>query len=145
MGNGYVQTLIEELGDDFMNKWSYAGGNRGKRHKNYFELFNKEKKLEEPEPTDRCACGHKIVENCYIYNKELNELRILGSCCIKKFLNESNRGRTCKDCGSSHRNRKVNYCNDCRFKYCENCAKKKNNNYKYCFPCYMNLNDQSNR
>jgi hypothetical protein len=133
MSNFYLENLTAKLGRNFASEWIYAGGDYG-CHKNYFELFNDEEKFEEPPHENFCACGHKIKINCYIYNKKLDKLTVLGSCCIKRFLNKP--GRTCKDCGESHKNRVVNYCDECRFKYCEGCSKKKNNNYKLCYRCF---------
>jgi hypothetical protein len=92
--------------------WRYCGGSGEQRHKNYFKtVFGND---DYPDPDDHCVCGHYIEENCYIYNPDSGEILIIGNCCIKKFIPKS--GRTCEQCGESHRNRKDNLCNNCREK-----------------------------
>ena len=72
-------------------QFKYGGGNGNnsnsdKRHSNYFNLVFGDN--EYPDKTDRCPCGHRIKENCYIYKENSSEyqLVILGNCCIKKFI-----------------------------------------------------------
>ena len=89
--------------------------------------------LEFPEHQERCVCGHKIKENCYITKDD--SLLVLGNCCIKKFL--PNSGRTCENCDKPHRNRKVNRCNSCRIGVCDDCNTKCNPDYKTCYNCYF--------
>ena len=91
-----------------LNEYAYAGGNTGSHHK-YFRLLHP--KDEAPEIVSTCVCGHAIVENCYIRNGE-GRMLTLGNCCIKLFVPTS--GRSCEDCGASHRNRKDNRCKNCR-------------------------------
>lgn len=128
--NIYYKTLKENLGD--FNKWEYAGGNKG-RHNNYFKIKFEYPTLPPPEE-NKCMCGHSIVEQCYIYNNETEELKVLGNCCIRKFIPKS--GRTCEDCGDPHKNRKWNKCKDCVKYICFDCGTDCNSNYKYCYDCY---------
>ena len=58
-------------------------------------------------------CDHPIVENCYISKDfDINTLLIIGNCCIKRFVKSSS--RTCENCNAPHKNRSLNYCNDCK-------------------------------
>jgi hypothetical protein len=49
---------------------------------------------------------------------------VLGNCCIERFI--PLKGRTCKLCTASHKNRKVNLCNECRL-FCTDCKTTINN------------------
>lgn len=93
-------------------QFKYGGGNRNKSHSNYFKLVFGDN--EYPDKIDRCPCGHRIKENCYIYKEKSDgyELVILGNCCIKKFIPKSS--RTCKKCETPHKNSKWNLCNHCK-------------------------------
>ena len=118
--------------------WHYCGGD-SKSHLNYFNLYNKNnKRVEKSQYIDKCVCGHLIKENCYITNKDNTSIIVVGNCCIKRFLPEKKKGRSCEDCGGSHRNRSVNLCNDCKYKKCSKCNKNNDNGYKICFNCYYN-------
>ena len=129
---------LKELGLEYnhvIKNWKYCGGNSKTgtemRHLNYWKLLYPDEEL--PEYGDECVCGHKITNNCYItYN---DEILILGNCCIKKFLPKDNAGRTCDECGKSHRNRKINKCNDCKIGYCLNCHKPCERYYTKCYKC----------
>ena len=90
---------------------------------------------EVPPFTDRCVCGHKIEQQCYIHSKKNNNTLVLGNCCVKKFIPKERRGKTCDDCGKHHKNKKVNKCNDCRDWNCSNCGKQCNEGYYKCFDC----------
>lgn len=118
--------------------WKYCGGNQG-RHYNYFKVSCPNEPL--PDSEEECICGHKIVENCYITNGE--EILILGSCCIKKFIPEDKSGRTCSSCGRIHKNRKTNLCNDCReiYKECKKCGVAHLNKISLCEKCQGNCLD----
>ena len=77
-----------------------------------------------------------LKKNCYLeYN---DEILILGSCCIKRFLPKNSAGRTCDECGKPHRNRKINKCNDCKIGYCIECWKPMDiSSYDRCAECYF--------
>lgn len=130
----YYNNLISELGD--LNDWEYGGGNQ-KNHDNYFKLKFDNTKIR-PIEVENCICGHKIIEQCYIYNNKNDELKVLGNCCIKKFIPKS--GRTCEDCGKGHRNRKFNKCKECVKYICFDCGEPNSPDYKYCYDCYLEKN-----
>lgn len=138
---------IEELGYTYEEivKWKYAGGNSGSHRNYYYMLFGSRTGL--PEHRNKCVCGHYIKENCYIVapdDPDGLKLLVIGNCCIKKFI--PNCGRTCEDCGSIHRNRKDNKCNDCREPKippkpkkgtCRFCKDKCGDTYTQCYKCYI--------
>ena len=127
---------IGETPESVNKNFKYWGGDRG-RHRNYL-LKTKKVSIEElPEHVNECLCGHYIEENCYIIDevRRPDQVIILGNCCIKKFIVKS--GRTCKICGNSHRNRKVDKCNECRKGTCDNCDSKCGINYDLCYDCYV--------
>jgi hypothetical protein len=118
--------------EEVRNNWYYSGGNMGS-HLNYFKLKYKQAPFYEEE--DECVCGHSIKENCYITNDE--EVLILGNCCIKRFMPKNKSGRTCERCKNPHKNRVVNLCNECRYKYCKDCGIEKfDKKYKLCYNCW---------
>ena len=91
--------------------WKYCGGDNG-RHKRYWILvFGVNEPLLHHE--DECVCGHSITNNAYICNRDQTEFLVLGSCCIKRFIDNGCR-RTCSRCGTPHQNRRDNYCKKCR-------------------------------
>tara|TARA_R110000803_G_scaffold101228_1_gene169152 strand:+ start:613 stop:1017 length:405 start_codon:yes stop_codon:yes gene_type:complete len=94
------------------NFWVYAGGfGPTPRHRNYFNLRWPGRVNNPPKHKKKCICEHAIQENCYIFNTETKKIKVIGNCCIDKF---DLGGRTCGQCGAIHKNRKDNYCNDCR-------------------------------
>ena len=121
------------------SNWRYVGGDGGEVARNLFMngTYHKIKKEDSkynrchlnywilcfpneelPDLTDRCVCDHIIIENCYIANEDDSEFLVLGNCCIERFI--PLKGRTCKLCKASHKNRKVNLCNECRL-FCTDC------------------------
>ena len=69
-----------------------------------------------PELTDECICGQTLAHNCYIrkdVNTPLKDILIIGSCCIKKFI-DAGKSRKCEKCNADHKNRKYNLCNICK-------------------------------
>lgn len=123
---------LEEYNLSFyeIQKWKYCGGNLSPRNK-YFRMCCPDEPL--PDYEDRCVCGHRIVENCYITDGE--QILVLGNCCVKRFIPKC--GKTCEKCEQPHKNRKVNRCNDCRIGICDNCNKECNKTYKICYKCFM--------
>lgn len=94
-------------------KYMYCGDNRTK----YFKLtFGDD--VERPEHKKLCICGYSdLVINKYICPKDnvcVSKIIIVGSCCIKRFVPEEFQSRTCEKCHLPHKNRKNNFCNDCR-------------------------------
>ena len=119
----YDHEAIQEYCRD--NDWIYFGGGRHKtsfdKAKNCHFRYYKQISMdllgyyyESPQKhfsDDRCVCGHVISQNCYIFNKITKDIVIIGNCCIRKFNLE---GKTCSECGASHKNRNDNFCNECR-------------------------------
>jgi len=57
-----------------------------------------------------CVCGVAIFKNYYITDDKGN-LLVIGSECKKAFITKS--GKTCEDCGATHKCRKQNKCIPC--------------------------------
>ena len=118
---------------DDMKNWKYCGGD-GKHHLSYFKLCFPGRDI--PNTSEVCVCKQKIIHNCYITNNV--DILILGSCCIKKFIEKCR--RSCEKCGAFHKNRAVNLCNGCRDDIivptkCDNCEvmhRRKDNLCKEC-------------
>lgn len=118
MNNKYINKINENLkpyGLEFSDlaNFRYVGGNENS-HLNYYKMEYNGKYPNIPQ-SEECICGHQIKENCYITNDKI--FVVIGNCCIKKFIPKDKQGRTCKMCRKSHRNRKNNYCNECRIKH----------------------------
>lgn len=111
-----------------IGKWRYCGGDGDE---SYFELFFRNKNKPNIVRQNECICGQKIIRNYFI--SDGNDILILGSTCIKRFL--PNKSRTCDDCGAFHKNRKVNRCKYCRIGKCDVCNKVCNFKYKKCYTC----------
>ena len=117
---------------DEIKYWKYCGGNKGS-HLNYYMLcFNG---LPTPKKEEYCVCNHLIEENCYITDKDKKKILVIGNCCIKKFIYKCS--RTCEICGETHKNRKINRCNDCKNGFCTNCGKSIELRYKKCYSCFI--------
>jgi len=127
---------LNEMGlstTELMKNFVYVGGNYGDGLKRWVRLYGNE---QTPEPLDECVCGHHILDNRYLINAD-GEIVVLGNCCIKRFLPKDFKLIKCRDCGAGHKNRKVEYCNQCRFNHCENCNKDKIGKYLLCSECYF--------
>ena len=117
-----------------MANWKYCGGDYAS-HLKYFQLLYPGKEL--PDHVDRCVCDHEIVRNGYITDG--NQILVLGSCCINRFITHSS--RTCELCNKPHKNRNVNLCNTCKVGHCYNCKKSCNPKFKTCYTCNMKDNE----
>jgi len=112
----FYSNLKEKYGVEKVHlQWYvYRGGDTG-RHKNYKTKTCGDLTIIPHQ--NYCICGHKIKENCYmkLNNTDLSfapEYLVLGNCCIKKYM--PNKSRLCQRCGEPHKNRKDNFCGDCR-------------------------------
>jgi hypothetical protein len=116
--------------------WRYCGGDR-KHHQNYWKLTTRHMRPrpQSPDHTGFCVCGHHIVENCYICDKKMKRILVLGNCCIKRFIPKNSSGRSCNVCGQPHRNRVVDRCNKCRKGRCDVCGIYIDEKYKKCYKC----------
>jgi len=131
---------------NIQNGWKYGGGRRKKEfihglndyqivqtsHSRYFENMLRPQWVKDfgiepdylPTQKEKCICDHFISENCFIYKivgKQI-KIRVIGNCCIKKF---DLQGRRCQMCDAVHKNRKDNYCNECRVKVAKQKRKQK--------------------
>lgn len=92
--------------------WQRAGGDEDSTQNNLWLLYHRDREL--PTHNDNCLCGHKIKANYYIHSPTLDKFKIVGSCCINKFLpSAEDRLRKCVWCGAGHRNTSTTLCNDC--------------------------------
>ena len=107
----FLKALLHHSELDFTKQWEYIGGNEG-RHLNVFH--DKVRKTEAlPEVAHQCICTHDIVENCYIRNVITGQILVVGNCCIQRFL-KIDTSKKCSRCSAPHKNRKDNFCQDCR-------------------------------
>jgi len=112
----------------------YAGGDFGE-HANFWPIFCRGEgwnPTPKPKFKDHCVCGQELERNCWIYNRDENRMKVIGSECINKFLDKR---RTCHICGDEHQNRIVNRCNDCRSGLCDDCDKEIDLSYSKCYSC----------
>ncbi len=118
--------------------YRYAGGDDGSHWKYFRLLFGS--KHEFPTHKDNCVCGHEIRYNCYITYDGFDEIMVLGSCCIKRFMPKETAGRTCSNCKKPHKNSKDNYCHECRelLPKCRTCEKTVQSDKIYCSECEVN-------
>ena len=115
INNAYFKNFcknLEALGltyEEVKQDYKYSGGSKGS-HRNYFDLcFSGDI----PEKVLECLCEHPIKDNCYLSKDfDYDSILIVGNCCIKKFIDKSS--RTCFHCDAPHKNRTMNYCNDCK-------------------------------
>ena len=114
--NGLKEIHNMEFED--IKDWVYCGGNF-KQHYNYFKICFPNAPL--PEDEEICICRTKITNNCYIRppgttelapEAAVNEILIVGSCCIEKFLPNGFK-RFCEQCNAVHKRIKYNICFDC--------------------------------
>lgn len=141
----HMERLRKFIGSDFKD-YEYVGGVMNKNHRDnidYKELhlfehprsrkFKKrfEFKREFPAYTDRCGCGHKIIRNDYIYNKNTDEIKIVGSTCMNHWA-DHNKFNNCKRCGLVTR-AKDNICKSCKSTttYCPCGGKYKSNGLRH--------------
>jgi len=119
----------------------YLGGEHNEcapQHYRYWILscrdrFDGMSPLCHPAHKEQCECGEPIMFNCWIWNPNSNKRKVIGSKCIDKFCEKK---RTCSDCGAEHKNRKNNYCADCRINRCSECCKKIDGDlYTKCYSC----------
>jgi hypothetical protein len=106
--NGLKQYQMEF---EDIKDWIYCGGNQG----SYYEYF----KICYPDTVapydENCICGNSITVNCYIrenVDSPINDVLIVGSCCIRKFL-PNGFTRFCENCNCEHKRIKHNICFEC--------------------------------
>lgn len=103
---------IEEL----FKLWISVGCN------NWF--FEKPKKLYNltddmlPSYSNECTCSHYIEDNRYVYCLKTKIVVVIGSCCIKKFMNCSIDDKFCVRCKNffkTTRRSNIDYCDSCYY------------------------------
>jgi hypothetical protein len=127
--DGFEKGLIEYgLSLEDIQSWEYCGGNENAYFNDFVKMFGH---MAHPECEVNCVCGHKIVTNCYITNKDFTPTKkmkkiqyqnkeipilIVGSCCVKQFMEGTK--LKCEVCGKLHRR------NKCKTNLCSQCDKK---------------------
>jgi len=130
----FVNGLHKMTGDVDMSKYKYAGGDYDSDlifYNEHVKTKNVHYNRQDPDHEDECLCGQKITRNNYIEHDVTHKLVVVGSCCIKKFLDKDKQRRTCEQCNNPHKNRVKNLCNDC-FPKCPYCPSKLYDGHK----CY---------
>jgi len=148
-----------------IKSWEYCGGNENSPSESYFNDFVKKfGHMAHPECQYNCVCGHKIVTNCYITNKDftpINKMKkiqyqnkqipilIVGSCCVKQFMEGTK--LKCSRCTKTIQRR-----NKCSKALCTSCKnerqmeineleRKKKSEYKQCMDCNNTVLSKYNR
>jgi len=146
MSHRYIDRMYYLLGD--FKSWVWVGGCHPKhisilnKTEQYFHEYFKGKR-DPPEYQVECLCGHPIIENCWIYNKELDKVETVGNCCIRRCKgtndgeNKNGKTKMCRNCNNPHKNKKTIYCNDCKDKCCLSCGEV-TKGYMYCYKCFIN-------
>lgn len=106
----FVKGLVDAGGTPDFEDYVYAGGGSGSKQDYFMKRYLGTRV--DPGHANVCLCGHKIVENCYIQHKTTGKFYIIGNHCIKRFMYKLE--KTCTFCGTVHKNRKDNVCNECR-------------------------------
>jgi hypothetical protein len=119
---------LRETKESIINDYIYCGGNSGE-DLDYFNKNSNGLNIDELCDVDKCdkcdTCNQKISNILLLSNKNDDCLRICKKCCDYFGKMPKKSQRICEDCGSEHRNRSDNYCNECRQKtYCNECKKK---------------------
>jgi len=110
---------------DEVKTWIFCGGHADSSrcaqtpseftaYENYFRLCFPNTPF--PAIVNTCVCEQSLMHNCYIrkdINSPIGEILIIGSCCIKRFI-DSGKVRKCEKCAADHNNRSNNLCNSCR-------------------------------
>ena len=92
----------------------YYGGEYNEYNDSHYNKWLQLKMLNEDPPKykNHCLCGHEIIYNCYIKHKINENLEVVGSCCIKKFIGSFK--INCSKCGEKHNfNKEKNICTKC--------------------------------
>jgi len=110
---------------DEIKTWEFCGGQKHPRAAEYsnsdfnryeqyfYKCFPDAKFLD---LIDECVCGQTICHNGYIRkdkNATVNEIIIVGSCCIKHFI-DTGLKRICESCNKPHKSHYLTEGNSCR-------------------------------
>lgn len=90
---------------------------------------NNEKQLPS---SNTCICGTRIIKHKYVINPDETDedkrILVVGSCCIKKFMDINALKKQCKVCNIKLRNNISYLCVACSLTHCHLCYKEKLNN-----------------
>jgi hypothetical protein len=126
LSNAFINGLKEKynMSYDDVKTWIFCGGCANTQcekppeefigYENYFKLCFPDSVF--PIIENKCVCDATLLHNCYIrkdVNAPVSDILIIGSCCIKKFI-DAGKVRKCEKCNADHRNRKYNLCNNCK-------------------------------
>lgn len=110
--------------DYFKDYYFYSGGN-GYYSEGASEAYKEKKNKErlyayECGITDEwmiknrsylCLCCKDIKNNIYFKHKTTEHIIIIGNRCCERYMNKK---KKCSTCDNTHKNRKDNFCNNCR-------------------------------
>jgi hypothetical protein len=136
---GSAQLKMTEREDDDI---TYVYDNANKRYDNTIGFKSDGTKKTIPTIIKKCVCGQKLKRDHYIFNFEdydidenenilldtfikLNIMLVIGSCCIKKFMDGGMCTR-CDFCDDLTRNREHIYLDHNLLRLCYNCRPYKN-------------------
>lgn len=163
-----LNNLESETVEEMTKKWVFLGGESNKKSSHYNTLKLNMEYYENlppfPEHRYECECSHPIKKQEYVYNQEKNIIKVVGSCCINRFMDGCN--RRCPECKEPHKGRKNIICKKClksknkkslkdilaieTYKMeainCENCDglfdRQVGETFKtICLPCYKEMNE----
>lgn len=126
---------IEEYGLEYAvvtSEWFYCGDSSNNQDK----FFAHYPDCQLPSLEKHCVCGQSINVNHYITDGS-ESILVMGSCCIRKYTNIK-MTKVCINCHANHKNRKTDYCNNCRdLKFCQQCKRAVNNWETKCRGCII--------
>ena len=102
------------------------GHNPEEVRKTWKNLYSKEDlerhtHLDTPPFSNRCICGHRIYNQCYIYSPDEKYVEVVGSDCINKFILGTPKKMICDLCGEPTRKNKNKLCKSCKNIKTKNC------------------------
>ena len=85
---GSLRNMSEE-GIDSLYQWKYIGGDKGYHYMALQKsIKNGEVNMNDlPSHQEQCCCSHPIEEQCYVKNIYNEIVLVVGSSCIKRFMN----------------------------------------------------------
>jgi hypothetical protein len=144
-----LQEKLNENRMSFNQNYKMIGNNFGEKSNLTIGLINENKytmdsitKYIKSTVLDECILCEKNNKDKFIFKKNIDN-KLIGLCkhCYSSL--EINNKKHCIDCGISHRNRKDNYCNECRLKStcitcnCRKICKLYNKKFNRCYDCSL--------
>lgn len=128
--------------ETFKKEYVYSGGNSSDIEISQYKILNNNKPL--PPHENECICGRGIMKNYYIKNIVSEKILVIGSECIRNFLDFTiTKKIPCSMCFKfvSSNRLKQNRCNSCISGYCHDCGGystgKNGTIYKKCYKCLI--------